>query len=172
MMENKKKIIIGVVVAFVVLCIIGAFVGGEDNKPVEQQDNTEAQVIQEESTEQEDQTTVDSAKPYQLEFGELLEENNNYGVIVLKAKIAPSATNKATIDQNYYNVEDYIQSHDMTGIDELQYWAVADMSSGNEEKVISFTVPASLITSISEEKIPANQLEDKVTDLWILPSLR
>lgn len=171
-MTNKKKIVIGLIIVFVVFCVIGSIAAGGDSEPVEQQGNVETAEKQEDSQTKQEQQDPNASESYKLEFGELLEENNNYGVVVLKAKITPSATNKTTIDQNYYNVEDYIQSHDMDGISELQYWAVADMSNGKEEKVISFTVPSSLIESISSKEIPANQLGDKVSELWILPSLR
>lgn len=170
-MNNKKKIVIGLIIVFVVFCVIGSISSGENIEPAEQQSNVENAETQESPLDQEQQSS-NNGESYKLEFGELLEENNNYGVVVLKAKITPSATNKTTIDQNYYNVEDYIQSHNMDGVNELQYWAVADMKNGKEEKVISFTVPSSLIESISNKEIPANQLGDKVSDLWILPSLR
>lgn len=106
-----------------------------------------------------------------LKHGELLEETANDGVVVLKTKIKPSSSNKATVDQNYYNIEDYVANNDMEGISEIQYWAVADMDGGEEEKVLSFTVPAELIAKIQSGEIPTNQLGDFVSDLWVHQSL-
>ena len=93
-------------------------------------------------------------------------------VAVIKAKIEPSYSNKATIDQNYYNVEDFIKNSNGTKYDEISYWAVADMESGNESKVVSFTINKDLINKIKDGKIVANQLGNYVDDLWILPSLK
>lgn len=170
-MSNKKKVVIGLIIVFVVFCVIGSIAAEGDGEPAEQQSNVETVETQDSQAKQEQQDLNDG-ESYKLEFGELLEENNNYGVVVLKAKITPSTSNKTTIEQNYYNVEDYIQSHDMDGVNELQYWAVADMSSGKEEKAISFTVPKSLIAKIKEGDIPANQLGDHVTELWMISSLK
>lgn len=104
--------------------------------------------------------------------GELISLEENDGVAVMKVKIKPSHDNEATINQNYYNVEEFVQKQNGDQYDEIQYWAVADMSNGNESKVISFTLDKETITALKEKKIFANQLGDYVTDLWILPSLK
>ena len=104
-------------------------------------------------------------------YGELLDVNENDGVLVVKAKIEPSYNNKATIDQNYFNVDDLIQSQGCDKFDEIQYWAVADMTDGSEQKVISFTVDKALIDQIAGGDFPANTMGDYVTDLWIHQSL-
>lgn len=108
---------------------------------------------------------------YTLLYGDLLETNGTGSTIVVKAKIGSSLTNKMTIDQNYYNVCDLIRNQGFDIYDEIQYWAVADMSDGTEAKVISFTVPKSVIETIATEEFPDNQLGDYVDDLWIIPSL-
>ena len=46
------------------------------------------------------------------------------------------------------------------------------MTSGEESKVISFTVDEDLIKSIKECNTVANQIVDKAKDVWILPSLQ
>lgn len=110
-----------------------------------------------------------------LEYGELLELNENEidgaAVAVVKAKIDSQASSKMTIDQNYYTVVDLIQNQGFDKYDEIQYWAVADMADGSESKVISFTLEKELIDTIASGSFPANTLGERVTDLWILPSL-
>lgn len=94
------------------------------------------------------------------------------GVVVVKAKIKPMTSNESTILQNYSNVWDLICNHGFDTAKELQYWAVADMTSGDESKVISFTVPERVIKDIAAGKISPDKMADKVDDLWILPSLQ
>ena len=113
---------------------------------------------------------------YTLEHGELVSAIvNDFGdgpVLVIKAKISSSYSNTATIRQNYYNIEDLIRNQSCAGFYEIQYWAVADMSNGSEEKVISFTVPANLIQQIADGSIAANMLGDYVKELFIHSSLK
>ena len=97
---------------------------------------------------------------------------NNGKSMVFKNKITPSYSNKATVDQNYYVVEDLVKNQGATDFEEIQYWAVADMTDGSESKVISFTVPKSTMDLIAGGRLPANMMGDYVTDLWILPSLQ
>lgn len=112
---------------------------------------------------------------YTLMFGELLSviENNIDGknVLVVKAKITSSLTNTLTIDQNYHNVEDLIENQGCDQYDEIQYWAVADMTDDSERKVISFKVGSDLIQQIKNNTVSAPKLGDYVSDLYILPSL-
>ena len=129
------------------------------------------------TTEETTTTTVSSEDEsgYSLQHGDLLSaiENNIDGknVIIVKAKITSNLTNKMTIDQNYYNVEDLIKNQSCDKFDEIQYWAVADMTDGSENKVISFTVDSNLIQKIKNDTVVANQMGDYVSDLYILPSL-
>lgn len=95
-------------------------------------------------------------------------------VLVIKAKITSSLTNKMTIDQNYYNVFDYINNHkdSINKFERIDYWAVADMASGDESKVISFEIDTATIQSVIDKKvITAQQLGENVNNLWIHPSL-
>ncbi|MGN0532169.1 MAG: hypothetical protein ACI4IN_05175, partial [Eubacterium sp.] len=55
---------------------------------------------------------------------------------------------------------------------EIQYWAVADMNNGEEEKVVSFTVPTDLIEKIKNKEVVDNQLGNYVQELWVHQSLR
>ena len=111
---------------------------------------------------------------FTLDFGELLDTNISGSTLVIKAKIEPSLTNKMTIDQNYYDVCDIIKKQGGNEYDEIQFWAVADMTNGSEEKVISFTVPKSVIDLVYEsgDKFPDNTLGDYVEDLYIHNSLK
>ena len=115
---------------------------------------------------------VEHYRTYSLKYGELLSVNNSVGsTAVIKAKIKPSLTNKLTINQNYYNVCDLIQNQGLDVFQEIQYWAVADLDSGREGKVISFTVPKTVIDRVAKGNFPENKMGDYVQDLWVLPSL-
>lgn len=115
--------------------------------------------------------TTSKANISKLRFGKLISSTVNGKVLVVKAKISPSFSNKTTIDQNGYNIEDIILNQGGDSFDEIQYWAVADMNDGSESKVISFTVPKNQINAIRNKQIVGNQIVDKATDVWILPSL-
>lgn len=114
-----------------------------------------------------------SERNYKLKFGELLDvvvqESSN--TLIIKAKINPSMTNKQTVQQNYHSVEDLIRNQGANVYDEIQYWAVADMTDGSESKVINFTLDKGTIDAVANEQIHAIELQDYVSDLWILPSL-
>lgn len=107
-----------------------------------------------------------------LKFGELLEVNESDDKVVVKAKIEPSTSNKTTIDQNGYNVEDLIINQGFDKYNEIQYWAVADMTDGEESKAVSFTLSKDLITKIKNEEVVGNQIIDNAEDVYILPSLK
>ena len=112
------------------------------------------------------------AKLLTLQHGTLLDSNVNGSVIVIKAKIEANLTNDLTIKQNYFNIEDLIKNQGLDIYKEIQYWAVAGMSNGKEEKVISFTVPENTISGLKKGNIPTNQLDKYVDDLWIHSSLK
>lgn len=107
-----------------------------------------------------------------ITHGDFVEATINGTTLVVKAKIEPSFSNKATVDQNYYNVCDIIRDQNAGVFHEIQYWAVADMTSGEESKVISFTVPKDMIDLIASHDFADNTLGDYVEDLWIHPSLQ
>ena len=106
-----------------------------------------------------------------LRHGKLLDTTVNGSTLVIKAKIEPSLSDEMTINQNYYNVCDIIRNQGGDQYSTISYWAVADMTSGEEAKVISFDVPASVIARVAKEDFPDNTLGDLVDDLWIHPSL-
>lgn len=107
-----------------------------------------------------------------LKYGELLDVNINDKILIIKAKISPSYNNKATIKQNGFNVEDIILNQGGDIFDEIQYWAIADMTNGDESKVISFTLTKDQINAVKNKQLLGNQIVDQANDVWILPSLR
>lgn len=120
----------------------------------------------------EEATESQQEEAISLQYGELLSLHEQDGIAVVKAKIAPSFSNSATVSQNYYNIEALVKKHGFDKYDEVQYWAIADMTDGSEQKVISFTVPHDVLTKIAAGKLAINQLGSYVTDLWVHQSLR
>ena len=98
-----------------------------------------------------------------ITHGDFVEATIDGTTLVVKAKIEPSFSNKATIDQNYYNVCDIIRDQNGGVFHEIQYWAVADMTSGEESKVISFTVPKDMIDLIASQ-----DFADKYNEAYLL----
>lgn len=113
---------------------------------------------------------------FTLMFGELLDANPNGGIdgntLVVKAKINGQITNELTIKQNYHNIEDLVKKQGADQFNCIDYWAVADMTNGEEQKVVAFTVSSETIKGIAEGNIVAIQLEDYVDDLFIHQSLK
>lgn len=108
-----------------------------------------------------------------LKNGDLVSVNyGGGGVIVVKGKIQALFTNDQTVKQNYFSVCDLIKRWGFDTCQELQYWAVADMSNGEENKVISFTLDRATIEGVANGNIIENQLGDYVSDLYIHPSLK
>ncbi len=113
---------------------------------------------------------VDSLR---LKHGELVKATITGTSLIIKAKITPSYSNKATVDQNYYNACDLIREQGADQFDEIQYWAVADMTDGSEQKVVSFTVPKDTIDAVAAaERFADNTLGNYVADLWVHQSLK
>lgn len=162
-----KKKIIGLISA---VLVTGALVGCGATDGFKEGFKDEMADSKAESTTEETKKEDESIK---LRFGKLLDlYNDGEGTIVIKAKIEPSTSNKTTIDQNGYNIEDLILNQGFDKYDEIQYWAVADMTDGEEGKAISFTVNKELITKIKNEEVVGNQIVDNADDVYILPSLK
>lgn len=157
----KLKTCAALVAVLSLLALAGCGSGGPDTSQPPEQPPTSQPVEQPED---------DPA----VKYGDLLELNDNRetkGVVVVKAKISPSTTNKLTVEQNFHNVVDLVKNQGFDNC-ELQYWAVADMSNGSEDKVISFTVPQDVVEQVASGDVVATELQDLVVDLWILPSLK
>lgn len=104
-----------------------------------------------------------------IKYGKLLsvtDARDANGTVSVRVKINSNLTNKMTIDQNYQNAVDLIANRGYNNC-ELRYFAVMDRTDGSEGKIMSFTVPASVVDKISDGKIVAIQLPNYVTDLWI-----
>lgn len=108
-----------------------------------------------------------------LKHGELVKATITGTSLIIKAKITPSFSKKATVDQNYYNVCDLIRKQGADQFDEIQYWAVADMTDGSEQKVVSFTVPQDVIIVVATaDRFADNTLGNYLADLWVHQSLK
>lgn len=177
MKKIYKNIAIYIILFFIISLVIisiNLFINGESIF-VEINDNEE---LKKDNSKQ----NIDEIE---LKFGELLNISNNCieydednitnclkETIVIKAKITSSYSNSSTIEQNYYNIEQFIKNDNGNKYSEIQYWAVANTEDGTETKVISFTVSNELIQKIYNNEIVANQLGNYVDNLWILPSLK
>lgn len=108
-----------------------------------------------------------------LQHGDLLNATITGTTLIVKAKITSSYSSETTVSQNYYNVCDLIRNQSAAQFEEIQYWDVADMSDGSEQKVVSFTVPKSTIDMVANAaQFADNTLGGYVTDLWVHQSLR
>jgi len=112
------------------------------------------------------------SKTYTLPYGTFLDIQSSGSTVVVKAEITSSLTNTLTIEQNYFNACDLIRNQGLDIYDEVQYWAIHDMSDGTKSKVISFTVPKDVIDLIATTNFPDASLGDYVDDLWIHPALK
>lgn len=119
------------------------------------------------------ETTTESTTDSGVLHGKLLSViDDEDGLAVVKVKISKSYSKSSTIAQNYFNVSDLIKNRGFDKYNKIQYWAVADMSDGSEQKVISFTLDEDTIQAIANNEIVDNQIGDYSDDLWIHPSLR
>lgn len=121
-------------------------------------------------------TTVIPSKHYAVKYGTLLDANPEGGsdgkTLVIKAKITGSATNDLTVKQNYFNVADIIHNQGGNEFNCIDYWAVADMTSGSEEKVVAFTISKDVIDMVYANQIADNQIGEYADDLYIHSSLQ
>lgn len=107
-----------------------------------------------------------------LKFGKLINTTIKGSTLIIKAKISPSYSNTATINQNGHNIEDIILNQGGDSFDEIQYWAVSDMTDGSESKVISFTLKKEQIDLVKNNKLFGRDIVSQASDVWILPSLK
>ncbi|MGL5417529.1 MAG: hypothetical protein ACRDAU_17800 [Clostridium sp.] len=135
-----------------------------------QYNEAEEEILKEENDEILD-SIVGTHTISKIKHGELLDVRVVDRVLIVKAKIEPSYSNKATINQNGFNIEDIILNQGGDEFEEIQYWAVAKMEDGSESKVISFTLNKSQIVAVKNRKLPGNMIVDSSEELWVLPSL-
>ncbi len=163
----KKKIIfivLGICVVTFVAVIIASASGALDKY-----ETTTGFESSTSTTEATTESTTDSG----VLHGELLSVvDDEDGLAVVKVKISKSYSKSSTIAQNYFNVSDLIKNRGFDKYTKIQYWAVADMNDGSEQKVISFTLDKDTIQAIANNEIVDNQIGDYSDDLWVHPSLR
>lgn len=107
-----------------------------------------------------------------LPNGTLKDATVNGNALVVKAKTTFSWSNQDVIDQNYDNVGWLITKDGADTFSEIQYWAVADMNDGSEQKIISFTLNESIIAKIKSGAMAFSDIGKYADDLYIHPSLR
>ena len=173
---RKRKI------SILICCLLGFTLisCGSENKnnvngtsKVQEKTTEESKTVEEDKTEKESETAeTNEEKGYKLRFGELLDSTENGNILIIKAKITPSYNNKATINQNGFNVEDLILNQGADKFNEIQYWAVADMEDGSESKVISFTLDKNLIDKVKSQTLVGNMIVENSIDTYVLPSLQ
>lgn len=155
-LSKVKKVLVSIVVLPIMLFVL-VFAGIIVS--IAMDDSTPTENISEDKSE------------YSVQFGELLDVTTTEDVMVIKTKIEPNLTDKMTIQQNAHNVEKFILDNDLDNINELQYWAVADMTNGSESKVISFTLDKYMIDAVKNKSLFGANIIDNAKDVWIHPSL-
>ncbi|MBQ8997172.1 MAG: hypothetical protein IJ086_00600 [Clostridium sp.] len=121
--------------------------------------------------------TVEATNTYKVKdeyctaYEELLDVIVTNDILVLKAKIDSGSTNEMTVKYNTDIVKEFISKNNISGVSEIQYWAVADMTYGKDSKVISFTLNESTINAIKNKASAVKNLIPKAEDVWIHPSL-
>ncbi|MCM1335852.1 MAG: hypothetical protein NC084_13620 [Bacteroides sp.] len=117
-------------------------------------------------------STVSEPSEYKILFGDLLEKTEIGTNLTIKVKITSALTKKSTVEQNYFNIEDIVKNQGGNKFKFIDYWAVADMIDGSEQKVVSFTVSEDVINKLYNEQITGLRLGDYVDDLYIHPGLQ
>lgn len=162
-------------VIMIIICVI-LFKGcnnSADQHLVNEPVQAPIEEVQEVKEEPQEEVKIKESKPYTLKFGDLVSTFDSGDTLIVKAKIEHVGSNKYTIDQNGYNIEDLILNQNVADkYNSIQYWAVAAMSDGSEEKVISFTIDKPLIDKIKNKNVVANQIINNASDVWIIQSLK
>ncbi len=196
-METYKKWFAGGLLAIIVIVIVGISISSDNtnttasantanktnnilNKVNNVTNITENKTVNQSSTVNSNSSTssnikTDTQNTITLKYGKLQSFTTSPSTTkccVIKAKIEPSYNNKATIHHNFFNVENFIKNQNGNTYDEIQYWAVADMTNGEEEKVISFTVDKKIIDDLYNDKIATNMLDSYLNDFWVIESLK
>lgn len=108
----------------------------------------------------------------QLNYNDLLDVTTTGGRIVIKAKVSPNMTVELMRNGCFFDVYEAIQEYGLEQYDEIQYWAVADMTDGSEQKVISYTVTKDVMEKVADGSIVENKLIDNATDVWLAPAMQ
>ena len=179
--KKSTKIITGVVVFLLLIMVFGG--GRNTNQTIQNNSTNQTQTSATQGyvfpelktgTGQQYAAKVAPTEINTLLNGDLLSViDSGYGDVVIKARVYPLATNKETITQNYYNVCDFIRHADLTGINDVQYWAVSDFGSG-EGKILSLSVSRDVIDMIQTTQFTDSNLGNYVQndDYFVIGSLK
>lgn len=94
------------------------------------------------------------------------------GMCVVSVLIEPSYNDKATVNQNFHNVESLILDGGGDRFREIQYYAFVTDASGDRVKAVSFSLDSDLIQRIKNREVFAIDMGNYVDDLWEHGQLR
>ena len=107
-------------------------------------------------------------------YGKVLSQDetteNGKQVCTLKVKIQAKRTKDQTVEQNYYNIIQFVKNNP-DKYDEIHYEGVAENSGGEEVKAVTFDVSKELIQSIQGGTVEAKDIPEKAENLYILYTL-
>lgn len=106
-----------------------------------------------------------------LQHGEVVSINESPSVTVIKVKVSQSYSNKATVNQNYYNLEGIVKNSRYGLCDELQYWAVTE-ENGEDVKIFACDLSGSLMDAIRDGSVFGEYIGKYADNLWIHPGLQ
>ena len=107
-------------------------------------------------------------------YGKVLSQDetteNGKQVCTLKVKIQAKRTKDQTVEQNYYNIIQFVKNNP-DKYDVIHYEGVAENSGGEEVKAVTFDVSKELIQSIQSGTVEAKDIPEKAENLYILYTL-
>ena len=107
-------------------------------------------------------------------YGKVLSQDetteNGKQVCTLKVKIQAKRTKDQTVEQNYYNIIQFVKNNP-DKYDVIHYEGVAENSGGEEVKAVTFDVSKELIQSIQGGTVEAKDIPEKAENLYILYTL-
>lgn len=107
-----------------------------------------------------------------LHQNDLLDVTSYGGNITIKAKIIVKSSNDLTRKSCYFDMYDAIKDYGLDNYLNLSFWAVADMTNGTEQKVISFDIPQDVMKKVADGSIEEGQLINYATDEWLSPAIQ
>lgn len=154
---NRKGVIFFVVAAFIVcaVSIIGTDMGWIDQGGVVSSLK---------------RNSADAPVTYGKVLSQDETEENGKQVCALKVKIQAKRTKDQTVEQNYYNIIQFVKNNP-DKYDEIHYEGVAENSGGEEVKAVTFDVSKELIQSIRGGTVEAKDIPEKAENLYILYTL-
>lgn len=112
---------------------------------------------------------------YDSQKGQLVDvqiSNNETGnVIVAKYYIASALDNTMMLNMVLFNIFDLVQNEGGSAFDEVQVWAQAPSTSGEDVKFVQFTLSKPVLELIAANGCVPEQLLALSDDLWVIPSM-